>query len=452
MLCVWCYLNFMETRRRADYARVLVLFVAGLLCKSTMITLPAVLLIWHWWKRGRIVWNDMQRMLPLAAIGLFITIADFSYYSSREVLDLGYSATERALIAARALWFYAGKMWWPGELPVVYPHWDVRVTDVFGWACLLATIAVIAALWKLRAHKITGRGALAGVAFFIVTLSPTLGFIDYGYMQFSFVADRYMYFPGIGLFAVFAAAAARAATFARAKIAASSADVDTVTDETVDNNNVKQFRARETAATVLGVAIVAPVLIALGAITWKQTGIYRDNLTFYTHMISKNPLARNAHYNLGREHHLAGRFEEAIAAYHIAREQRPEYVWVYLGIGSSSEALGRDADAETYYKHALRLEPNSTNALNHFGAFRLKHGRYQEALDMFRKIIRQEPGFAKVYSGIGVALAGMNRHEEALRNFDRALALDPTQEEARANREYTVNELQKQKQQNAQSQ
>ncbi|MGR3984425.1 MAG: tetratricopeptide repeat protein [Gammaproteobacteria bacterium] len=434
LLCVWSYLRFIELGRHADYARTLVLFVAGLLCKSTVITLPAALLILHWWQRGRITWNDMRRIMPLAVIGLAITSADWSYYSSREVLDLGYSLTERVLIAARAVWFYAGKMVWPGQLPVVYPHWETGIGEVRGWACLAAAIAVVAALWRLRAR--IGRGPLAAVAFFIVTLSPTLGFVDYGYMQFSFVADRYHYLPGMGLFAAAAAGAARAAALLRARMMRAAADP-------ADAQRV--MRARAIALNALGAALLAPLLAAFGAVTWQQTGIYRDNLTFYTHMISLNPSARNAHYNLGREHHLAGRYEKALVAYRIARAQRPDYVWVYLGLGSSSEALGHDEDAEINYKHALRLSPHSTDALNHLGAFRLKQQRYQEALDLFRKIIKYDPGFAKVYSGIGVALSGLNRHAEALRNFDRALALDPTQAEARTNRAYAVEALQKQK-------
>ena len=36
---------------------------------------------------------------------------------------------------------------------------------------------------------------------------PALGFVNFGYMQFSFVADRYQYLAGIGLIALAAAMA-----------------------------------------------------------------------------------------------------------------------------------------------------------------------------------------------------------------------------------------------------
>ena len=32
---------------------------------------------------------------------------------------------ERALIAARAVWFYLGKLFWPLDVGGIYPHWEV---------------------------------------------------------------------------------------------------------------------------------------------------------------------------------------------------------------------------------------------------------------------------------------------------------------------------------------
>ena len=90
-----------------------------------------------------------------------------------------------------------------------------------------------------------GRGPLAGVLFFAVTLSPVLGFIDYGYMQFSFVADRYQYLAGSGMLAVVIGGAA-------------------------------QGTAQRSGVTRLGVqGIALVVLILMGTMTWRQADIYQ---------------------------------------------------------------------------------------------------------------------------------------------------------------------------------
>ena len=103
-------------------------------------------------------------------------------------------------------------------------------------------ICLVAALWLLR-HRI-GRGPLAGVLFFGVTLSPTVGFVDFNYMQFSFVADRFQYLAGIGVLAVVIGAAARG-------IAASRG-------------------AGGQRAEALNAVLVAALLAVLGTLTWQQ--------------------------------------------------------------------------------------------------------------------------------------------------------------------------------------
>ena len=111
------------------------------------------------------------------------------FYQNVQPTSLGYSIPERVLIATHALWFYVGKLLWPVELAVIYPRWEIDVADPLGWLYVIASLAVIDTFWFLRGR--IGRRLLACALFFAVMLSPTLGFIDYGYMRYAFVADRY---------------------------------------------------------------------------------------------------------------------------------------------------------------------------------------------------------------------------------------------------------------------
>ena len=195
--------RFVEQPRPQRYAWALGLYAAGLLSKSIAITLPAALLLGHWWKQGRVTSTDLLRLVPFCAVGLAITVGDLSFYravDAKALGDLDYSLTERTLIAARALWFYAGKLLWPSNLAVIYPLWNIRVADPLAWGYLIAAIALAVALWHFR--RVLGRGPLAGTLFFAVTLSPVLGFVNYGYMQYALVADRFQYLAGIGVMAV----------------------------------------------------------------------------------------------------------------------------------------------------------------------------------------------------------------------------------------------------------
>ena len=109
LAAVLTYMRFVEQPSRGRYAGALALYAAGMLSKSIVVTLPAALLIWHWWKQGRVTSSDLLRLVPFFVVGLVIAVGDLSFYRSVAPGSLGYSLTERTLIAARALWFLHGE-------------------------------------------------------------------------------------------------------------------------------------------------------------------------------------------------------------------------------------------------------------------------------------------------------------------------------------------------------
>ena len=390
-------------RRRRSYLLALALFVLGLLSKSIVVTLPAALAVWHWWRQGRVTGADLYRLAPFFALGLAFAVADVAFSNTREPVSLGYSMIERVLIAAHALWFYVGKLLWPADLAVIYPHWEVNVADPREWGYVAATVALAAALWLLRRR--IGRGPLAGALFFTVTLSPVLGFVDYGYMQFSFVADRYQYLAGIGVMAVLAGAAAHGA------------------------GKLPEV-GRKGAMGAAGV-----VLIVLGTLTWRQAGIYRDGVTFFSHVIAHNPTAREAHRNLGEALTREGRWEEALAAFRIAVELAPEEAREHSNVGAALIKLDRMDEAEEPLRHALALNPRSTYALQNLAAMEVMRQRHGEALDLYRRLAEVSPRNPSAHHGLGTALFYLGRLDEALDALERALALDPRREDIRTNRD-----------------
>ena len=59
-----------EKGRPPGYVRSILYYLAAMLAKSSAIMLPTVLLLYCWWKNGRIRWLDFKRTIPFFAIGI----------------------------------------------------------------------------------------------------------------------------------------------------------------------------------------------------------------------------------------------------------------------------------------------------------------------------------------------------------------------------------------------
>lgn len=398
MTAVLFWLRFMEVPRWRYYLLALGLFMVSLLCKTVTVTLPAALLVLHWWKRGRITVADILQLIPFFVAGFAITLGDLSYYSSREPLDLGYSLVERMQIASHALWFYLGKLLWPVDLAVVYPFWDVGIGNPAEWGYLFAAVALAVALWLLRSR--IGRGPLVGALFFVVTLSPVLGFIDYGYMQFSLVADRFQYLAGIGVMAVLIGASTHRA------------------------NRLTQI----TRKGLLGIALLG--IITLTALSWQQSHIYRDEITFFSHIISHNPQARDAHHNLGKALQDVGRMDEALAAARIAITQRPDFASAYSNLGLALKHHGRLEEAEEVLWRGKEIDPRDGDLLQNLAEVIRQQGRHEESIKWYDDIIKRDQKYARAYAGKGDALFHLGRYGEASTFLRKALSLDPVMSQA----------------------
>ena len=352
---VLVWIRFVEAPGWGRYLLALALFTAGLLSKSVVVTLPAALLIWHCWKRGGVTAADLRRLAPFFAVGLCITMGDFLLYAARVPLSLGYSMVERLLIAARAWWFYPGKLLWPADLAVIYPLWDIRAGDPLAWVWVLAAAALAPLLWFGR--RWFGPAPLAGALFYTVTLSPMLGFVDHNYMRYAFVADRFQYLAGIGVMGVLVVVGAAGA----ARLPGS--------------------------LRMAAPCLLAAILAVLGAVTWHQAGIYRDGVTFFRHIVSHNPEARYAHLNLARALLKAGRPEEALAAARLAvekLEERPDLADAHAVRGRALLKLGRLDEAEEALRRALDLAPRHRNAREDMAEVLRRQKRRLEAVGQER--------------------------------------------------------------------
>ena len=394
MSAFFMWLRFIEAPRPGRYVVALLLFAAALLCKSVAITLPAALLIFQWWRNGRVTPRDFTRVLPFFLVGLLVGGFDIWFYKSKTALSFDYSVYERVLIASRALWFYLEKLLWPTDLAVIYPRWEIDAADPLGLAYVVAAVALAATLWTLR-HRV-GRGPLACALFFAVTLSPTLGFVDYSYMGHSFVADRFQYLAGIGVIVLFAAAAARAA----------------------DRLSPAAYKAAKCGALAL--------LALLGVAAWNQTTIYKNEVSLFEHVIVHNPQSWAAHQNLGMALLRLNEFDEAEGYLRRSLGIFPLNPKAFRNLGEALKGQERYEESLKWYIAAARLEPDEPLNYAGMGTVFFQLERYPEAISSMKRTLSLQPDFPtapRIHSLMGQGFRKMGRHGEADRHFDLSVKL-----------------------------
>jgi tetratricopeptide (TPR) repeat protein len=376
------------------------LFVLAWLTKSVTATLPAALLVVFWWRRGRLSWReDVVPLLPWFALGvtagLFTAWVERVFIIGPQGMAFDLNVIERCLLAGRAVWFYLGKLAWPADLIFIYPRWEVNA-GAWGSYLFPAGLLVLAGALGWMAHKGT-RGPLAAFLYFCGTLFPALGFFNIYPFIFSYVADHFQYLASLGPIALAAA----------------------VTSAPVAG----QVRRLHGTGAVWRSGVAAGVVCVLGALTWRQCGIYRDVQTLYAATLERNPQCWLVHHNLGNLLLDEGKVAEAIAHYDAALRQNPNNPDIHFNLGKALNQEGRNAEAVPQFQAVLRLSPTDAEAHDNLGVAFLGIGRTAEAMAEFEAAIRLRPENAIAHYNLGVALRALGRPDEARAEFEAAARL-----------------------------
>jgi tetratricopeptide (TPR) repeat protein len=386
------YLRFNATRNLGAYISALILFLLGLMSKSVIATLPAVLLVVLWWKNGKLSWKkDVSPLIPFFAAGICAGLVtawvERSFIGAQgEAFDL--SIIERCLIAGRAFWFYLFKLAWPAKLTFIYPRWQVDETIWWQYAFPIAAILLLAVLWKLQRKW---RAPLAGTLLFAGMLFPALGFVNVYPFVYSFVADHFQYLACIGMIVL--AASGIALLLDRAKL----------------------------GQRPIGHSICLALPGLLAVLTWRQSHIYTDAQTLWFDTLEKNPDCYMAHNNLSVDLLEQGKVDEAIAHSQRAVALRPDDAQSNVSLANALRRKGDVDESIAYYQKALQIAPKYAKAHTNLGNALRQKRQFREAIAEYEKAYELDPAAFAPQNNLAWMLATCP--DTSLRNGNRALTL-----------------------------
>jgi tetratricopeptide (TPR) repeat protein len=396
LLSLLAWLRYDERGKRGAYAFSILLFLLALLAKTSVVTMPAVLLLCAWWRRRTIARKDVLRSLPFFALALalgLVTIWFQQHNVIRQDIVRPEGWASRVAAMGWIIWFYLFKALVPMGLCAVYPRWDVNAWSPV--ACLpLALVALgLVLLWARR--KSWGRAPLFATGYFVLMLLPVLGFAKMSFMKFSFVADHLQYAALIGVVAFAAAMLARAAAAAG-------------------------WPGRA------GTFAAAGCVVALAVLTWNRARLYANGERLWRDDIAKQPGSWLAWNNLGDLCFRAGRRDEALDCFKRSLALNPKYPITWHNLGRLTALLGDSDEAMFDYSRAIDLKPDFASAYNGRGNVLYHAGKYGPALKDYDKAIELNPHYADAYNNRGNLRVGQGQCADAIRDFDEAIRLNPT--------------------------
>lgn len=392
LLAMWTYAGWVARGGVGRYLLVVFWFATSLMAKPVLVTLPFVLLLLDLWPLGRFGATGGQPAagvprLVLEKVPLFALAAASSAVTfvvqSRAGGVLARPLPDRVANTLVSYVQYLRTVLWPFELGVFYPlpaAWPAVM--VAGAATLLLAITgVTIAAWRRRPH------VAVGWLWYLGTLVPMIGLVHLGEQA---RADRYTYFPAIGLFVM-------------------------LVWSIPDRPRVPAVRA----------AVAMAILGGLGVLTWTQVGYWRNSRTLFEHALAVSPDASPAHDHLGMALADQGDIDAAIKHYQEAIRLDPRAARAYGNLGVAHANRGKIDEAIKDYEQALAIRPGWSVLHANLASAYTQQNQLDRATDQLREAVRLESTVPEYHYNLAVVYAQQDKHDEAAAAFREALRLRP---------------------------
>ncbi len=389
LIAVLAFYAYSRRKGKKYYILSLLLLTFGLLTKPSLITLPLIFLLIDIYIHKSLKINRLWIFIPFffIAITCFGLNAMSAGQNSDMMLPLRFRVmcislvilgwAKRIMLLDRPEVFYC----WPdavGHLPILH----------FG-VCTFIVGVVILLYFLLKKEKSFNR-MLFGIVFFTIAFLPAIGVIIDA-REFM-TADRYGYFPIIGILISFVSA------------------LEKIRD---------RFKRRITLVVLSGWLVYGI------SITQSQIPIWQSSISVWSHIIEKCPNLLTAYNNLGMAYIDDGKIEKGTAILQEGLNINPSYVPICNNLGKVYFESGRLGDAKTLFHRALQFGSDNERTLKNLGDVYRNLGNFATAEYYYKNALMQNSDYISAYLVLGDLYLKQERLEAAEAKFIRVADLDP---------------------------
>ena len=431
-LSVLGWMSYEDSGERRFYGWALLSFVVALLAKTSLVTLPLILPVLSWWRRGRMTRVDLVRIIPFLLVSLVLGLVTLWYQMGQTrspgpgaVAAIAASIPRGGVLAGRAVAFYLWKDLWPTKLAMVYGLWPLDTTRPMAYLPTLVVAAAVAGLWWCR-EKSWARAALLAALVYLLALLPILGFLPAAYLKVhACVADHWQYVALVAPVALAVAAAHRLLSGRREGILAATTVLLILC--------ILTFRQAAIHRTVKGMwahnLAIADVWEAhLGmSIVLAQEGRKGEAIDEARLAVAGAPRAIMTNSNLTNLLMEEQRYPEALQAYRaVLAIGGDRDVRIYRGAGLASALMGDLAGAERSFAAGAEIAPDSFEIFLDWGQVLGELRRPREAVARYREALALREDHPEALNALAYLLAchpGRTGDGDAVADAAEAVAL-----------------------------
>lgn len=355
------------------YLLIVVAFALALMSKPMAVSLPLVLLLLDYWPLARkedLPFRRRWEQLTIEKLPLFLmsaascAVTVIAQRAGGAIADPAVLTLpmrlQNALISYVA---YVGKLLWPSNLSNYYPH----PVKPWPWPDVIAAGFILLAIMAVPFYFKRFRYLVTGCYLFLITLIPVIGIVQVGRQA---MADRYVYFPCIGLFIVIAwslsdlvssAATPRLVAGLAALCIVLALAIATSRYLPYWHNGVELFTRAATLAGPPDFTIEEALADALAS-SGRSTEAYQH----YANACTIAPRFPLCHYNISEilfnHHQLRDALEQVQLAGSLT-DNKDLALSCLINSGEIFLALGDYQNAQVQAAGALEIDPTNTTAL-----------------------------------------------------------------------------------------